>query len=80
MNEVEQLEILKTDYLGMKLKVQYNKFMLGGHFDGKTITESMHFANWDKACNWAGKATMSLDCPFVILDMTNLTTGEKEHF
>ena len=80
MNEVEQLEMLKTDYLGMKLEVQYNKFMLGGYFDGKTITENMHFADWDKACNWAGKATMDVHCPFVILDMTNLTTGEKEHF
>jgi hypothetical protein len=39
----------------------------------------MTFVNWDDACDWAGKVTMSTKVPYVILEMRG-PNGEKEKF
>ena len=44
------------------------------------MVEQMGFLSWDDACDWAGAATMNLQCDYVVLEMTNLQTGEKENF
>lgn len=79
MNAIEQLETLKTDFLGMRYKVEFDKYVLKGIAEGLTITETMHFVNWDDACDWASRCTMNVDCPFVILEMRG-PNGEKENF
>jgi hypothetical protein len=62
-------------------KVTFEKyFVSGGTLEGLTITEKMGFMDWDDACDWAGKVTKSSKVPYVILEMTNLETGEKEYF
>ena len=61
-------------------KVQFKKYVLSGIAEGLTITETMKFVNWNDACDWAGKVTMSVKVPYVILEMTNLETGEMENF
>jgi|TARA_B100000497_G_scaffold123433_1_gene156110 hypothetical protein len=61
-------------------KVEFQKYVLSGIAEGLTITEKMKFVDWGDACDWAGKVTMSLKTPFVILEMTNLETGEVENF
>jgi hypothetical protein len=61
-------------------KVEFHKYVLEGIAEGLTITETMKFVNWNDACDWAGKVTMSLKVPFVILEMKNLETGEVENF
>ena len=75
----KQLEILKRDYLGMKYTVTFDKYHLDGIAEGLTITESMNFVDWDDACDWAGKVTMNVKVPFVILEMRG-PNGEKEMF
>jgi hypothetical protein len=61
-------------------KVEFQKYVLSGIAEGLTITEKMKFVNWNDACDWAGKVTMNVKCPFVILEMKNLETGEVENF
>ena len=79
-NEIQMLETLKTDFLGMKFKVEMTKYHLSGICEGLETTETMSFVNWEDACDWAGKVTMSTKVPYVILEMRNLVTGEKENF
>jgi hypothetical protein len=61
-------------------KVEFEKYFLSGLLEGATIVEKMGFVSWDDACDWAGKATMNPQCHFVVTEMTNLETGEKEYF
>jgi len=61
-------------------KVEFEKYFLWGMLEGATITEKMGFVSWEDACDWAGKATMNPQCKFVVTEMTNLETGEKEYF
>ena len=75
----KQLEILKRDYLGMKYTVTFDKYHLDGIAEGLTTTETMNFVDWDDACDWAGKVTMNVKVPFVILEMRG-PNGEKEMF
>ena len=75
----KQLEILKRDYLGMKYTVTFDKYHLDGIAEGLTITESMNFVDWEDACDWAGKVTMNVKVPYVILEMRG-PNGEKEMF
>ena len=75
----KQLEILKRDYLGMKYTVTFDKYHLDGIAEGLTITESMNFVDLDDACDWAGKVTMNVKVPYVILEMRG-PNGEKEMF
>jgi hypothetical protein len=60
--------------------VNMKKYFLEGMLEGLTVDESMGFVSWDDACDWAGKVTMSGKVPYVILEMTNVKTGEKENF
>lgn len=76
---VTMLETLKQDFLGMRYTVEYDKYVLEGIAEGLTITETMNFVDWDDACNWAGKCTMSTKVPFVILEMRG-PNGEVEKF
>jgi hypothetical protein len=78
--EIQMLETLKTDFLGMGFEVEFDKYVLSGIAEGLTVTEKMHFVDWEDACNWAGRATMNVECPFVILEMRNPVTGEMEKF
>tara|TARA_Y100000385_G_scaffold289855_1_gene360704 strand:- start:235 stop:477 length:243 start_codon:yes stop_codon:yes gene_type:complete len=80
MSEVEMLETLKKDYLGMGFKVEIDKYHLKGIAEGLTTTETMRFVDWEDACDWAGKATMNVSCPYVVMELRNLITGEKENF
>ena len=61
-------------------KVEFQKYVLSGIAEGLTITEKMKFVDWSDACDWAGRATLNVDCPFVILEMRNPVTGEVENF
>ena len=60
--------------------VTMKKYFLEGMLEGLTVDDSMGFISWDDACDWAGKVTMSVKVPYVILEMTNMKTGEKENF
>ena len=79
LNVIEQLEILKRDYLGMRYEVSFDKYHLDGIAEGLTITETMNFVDWNDACDWAGKVTMNVNVPYVILEMRG-PNGEKEMF
>lgn len=61
------------------INVTYEKYGLSGIIEGLTLTESMTFVDWDDACDWAGKVTMSTKVPYVILEMRG-PNGEKEKF
>lgn len=78
-DEVEKLEVLKKDFLDMRYKVEYDKYVLGGIAEGLTLTETMHFVDWEDACDWASKVTMAVKVPFVILEMRG-PNGEVENF
>ena len=79
MDSIEMLETLKKDYLGMGYQVEFDKYGLSGIIEGLTITEKMNFVDWEDACDWAGKVTMSLSVPYVILEMRG-QEGQVEHF
>ena len=79
IDSIAQLDVLKRDFLGMPFQVEFDTYHLSGIAEGLTITENMTFVDWEDACNWAGRATMNLDCPFVVLEMRNPITGEKEN-
>lgn len=61
-------------------QVEFTKYFLKGLLEGQYVDEKMGFLSWDDACDWAGAATMNLQCDYVVLEMTNLETGEKENF
>jgi len=75
----DQLEMLKKDYLGMGYQVEFDKYGLDGIIEGLTITEKMNFVDWEDACDWAGKVTMNVKVPYVILEMRG-PDGQVEHF
>ena len=75
----QQLEVLKRDYLGMRYTGSFDKYVLSGIAEGLTITETMNFVGWEDACDWAGKVTMNVNVPYVILEMRG-PNGEKEMF
>ena len=52
----------------------------GGTLGGMKTTERMGFMTWSDACAWAGDVTMSPRVPYVVLEMTNEKTGQKELF
>lgn len=79
MDSVAMLETLKKDYLGMGYQVEFDKYGLSGIIEGLTITEKMNFVSWEDACDWAGKVTMSLSVPYVILEMRG-QEGQVENF
>ena len=62
------------------LTVEFDKYFLSGIAEGLTITDSMKFVNWDDACFWAGGCTLNTECDFVVLELRNTETGEKENF
>ena len=62
------------------VKTSMTKYHLSGLLEGSRTQETMGFTSWEEACNWAGKATMNLECSYVVLELVNLATGEKEHF
>ena len=61
-------------------KVKFQKYFLSGLLEGLTITERMGFVSWDDACRWAGEVTLNPSCNFVVLEMTDMATGETERF
>ncbi len=61
-------------------QVELTKYFLSGLLEGMKVTEKMGFMSWDDACNWSGKATMNIKCNYVVLELVNLKTGEKENF
>ena len=62
------------------VKTSMTKYHLSGLLEGSRTQETMGFTSWEEACNWAGTATMNLECSYVVLELENLATGEKEHF
>ena len=62
------------------VKTSMTKYHLSGLLEGSRTQETMGFTSWEEASNWAGKATMNLECSYVVLELVNLATGEKEHF
>ena len=79
MNEVSMLETLKKEYLGMGYQVEYEKYGPSGIIEGLTMTEKMHFVDWEDACDWAGRVTMNPSVPYVILEMRG-QEGQVERF
>jgi hypothetical protein len=76
---IDQLEILKRDYLGMRYMISMDKYHLSGIAEGLTTTETMSFVDWEDACDWATKVTKQSVVPYVILEMRG-PNGEKENF
>ena len=76
---IDQLEILKQDYLGMRYMISMDKYHLSGIAEGLTTTETMSFVDWEDACDWATKVTKQSVVPYVILEMRG-PNGEKENF
>lgn len=66
--------------MALGTEVTFKKYVLEGIASGLTITETMRFSDWEDACDWASKVTMSPKVPFVILEMTNTETGAVENF
>lgn len=62
------------------MQVSMIKYHLSGLLEGYQTTEKMQFTDWDRACDWAAKVTMNTKTSYVVLEMTNLETGEKEKF
>ena len=62
------------------MKVALKKYGLKGVIKGLTISEEMNFSSWEDACDWAEICTKAASVPFVILEMINLETKEKEFF
>ena len=60
--------------------VTMTKYFVSGLLEGMTVEDSMGHVSWDSACQWAAKATENPSCDYVILEMTNVKTGEKEKF
>ena len=79
MDSVAMLETLKKEYLGMGYQVEYEKYGLSGIIEGLTLTEKMHFVDWEDACDWAGRVTMNPSVPYVILEMRG-QEGQVERF
>lgn len=79
MQEVQMLETLKTDFLGMRYQVEMDKYHLKGICEGLTTTETMHFVDWEDACNWAATVTQAIKVPYVVLEMRG-PNGEVENF
>jgi hypothetical protein len=79
LSVIDQLEILKKDYLGMRYEVSFDKYHLRGIAEGLTTTETMNFVDWNDACDWAGRVTMNPSVPYVILEMRG-QEGQVEHF
>jgi len=77
-NEIQMLETLKSDYLGMGFEVAMTKYHTSGLLEGLETQETMKFVDWKDACDWAGKVTMNLNCPYVVLELRNPVTGQKE--
>lgn len=80
MNEVQMLETLKSDYLGMGFKVDMTKYHVSGIAEGLETNESMNFVDWEDACDWAARATENPSCPYVVVELRNPVTGKKEEF
>jgi len=76
---IDQLEILKQDYLGMRYMISMDKYHLSGIAEGLTTTETMSFVDWEDACDWATKVTKQSVVPYVVLEMRG-PNGEKENF
>ena len=76
---IDQLEILKRDYLGMRYMISMDKYHLSGIAEGLTTTETMSFVDWEDACDWATKVTKQSVVPYVVLEMRG-PNGEKENF
>ena len=60
--------------------VEITKYHLKGNLEGTKTTEKMGFVNWNNACEWAGGVTVSIDCPYVVLEMRDINTAVIENF
>ena len=61
-------------------QVEITKYHLNGNLEGMNTTEKMGFVNWENACKWAGGVTMSVECPYVVLEMRDINTGTVANF
>ena len=60
--------------------VEFDSYFLKGNLEGLTVTQKMGFMNWDDACSWAATVTESVSVDYVVLEMRDLKTGNKENF
>jgi len=65
--------------MAQQIEVSFRKVFVQGLLGGLEIDETMRFVNWDAACQWAGGATMNLNCDYVITEMHG-PNGEVAHF
>jgi len=61
-------------------QVEFDRYFLKGNLNGIHHTDKMGFMSWKDACAWAGSVTQSPRVDYVILEMRNLKTGQKETF
>ena len=61
-------------------QVEITKYHLNGNLEGMNTTEKMGFVNWENACKWAGGVTMSVECPYVVLELRDINTSAVENF
>ncbi len=56
------------------------KYHLEGNLEGLTTEETCRFVDWDTACKWAATVTEKIGVPYVVLELTDLSTGEVANF
>jgi hypothetical protein len=58
------------------MNVTMKKYFVGGLLEGMTVEDKMSFISWNAACRWAGLVTQNNKVDYVVLEMTNVETGQ----
>lgn len=66
--------------MSYECQVTMKKYFVAGLLEGLTVDDKMGFLSWDDACQYAGDVTLNEKCNFVVLEMTNIGTGEVANF
>ena len=61
-------------------KVEIIKYYLKGNLEGQKTADKTGFTSWSEAIDWCGRATMDVNCNYVVLELRNLETNEVENF
>jgi len=72
--------VVNTPVSAYPCQVEFDRYFLSGTLEGLTHTDKMGFMSWDDACTWAGLVTQNVNVDYVVLEMRDLKTGNKENF
>jgi len=62
------------------VQVFFKRLFVQGNLRGLVHEDYMGFMSWDDACHWAASVTESRNVDYIITEMTNTGTGERETF